>query len=175
MLSELLADYGETRISNFSNNRDELYWTSQSLNSVGSFYGIMEYNNVQNGMWRSMKNGKWYEMVKRPNGTTGSRNAVVKRAANFRKIGRGVFYINTAISIYSIVDAINDGDYNTAKKSGLDITMGALATFGGPIGLGLGTAYFVMDAFFFGNNGIPSSHIDPTIMPQDNTRLYPNF
>jgi hypothetical protein len=55
------------------------------------------------------------------------------------------------MSIADMYDAYLNGNPAGVAKGGLDFGMATLATFGGPPGLTLATAYFVVDAF----GGIP--------------------
>jgi len=57
-------------------------------------------------------------------------------------------------------------------KSGLDITMGAIATFGGPPGLIIGGGYFALDALgAFDRPIITTPYVQPDYAVPDNTRV----
>ena len=99
----------------------------------------------------------------------------MSRASAFKLASRGFFVVGTGISLYQGGDALLKGDNSRATKSGLDIGMGALATFGGPPGWIVGGGYFVFDAFGTFNRPIITT---PYMLPQpyavpDNTYVAP--
>ena len=62
-----------------------------------------------------------------------------------KAFGRGTFYGSALISGYLGVKNVYKRNYIDASKNALDIGMGAIATFGGPIGLTIGGVYFIVD------------------------------
>ena len=109
------------------------------------------------------------------NGWQGNQYVTTSELAAIGKIAsRGLFVVGTGISIYKGIDAAIQGNYTGVAKSGIDITMGAIATFGGPPGWIIGSVYFICDA-----TGVFSTpdHLAP-YMPknpcaQDNTYFPP--
>lgn len=146
--------------------RETLYWTGIGLGVAGTYPYLKERSYVKDGMWRSEKNGRWYNIGKRKNV---ARDQVLEKAGYFTGIGKKLFYVNAGISIIQGVEALQDNDTDAALKSGLDITMGAVSVFGGPVGFGIGMAYMLMDVFFFTPNNISSMKTDPLMFPNDNT------
>jgi hypothetical protein len=71
----------------------------------------------------------------------------MSRAGAFKLASRGFFYAGVLVSGYQGVSSIQYGDYAGAAKSGLDIGMAAIATFGNVPGLIIGGGYFLLDAF----------------------------
>ena len=74
---------------------------------------------------------------------------------------KGLFGAQALISTYQTYDAFrtnNANAWSVAGKAGLDITIGAISTFGGPVGWGVGAVYFIGDAAgWWGNWGQPTS------------------
>ncbi|MDN5203081.1 RHS repeat-associated core domain-containing protein [Fulvivirgaceae bacterium BMA10] len=72
--------------------------------------------------------------------------ASAQQASKIWKVaGRGTFFVGAGIGLYQGILAYRAGDKAGAFKAGVDITFGAIGTFGGPIGLGISTVYFVVD------------------------------
>ena len=134
-----------------------------------------EYSNVINGSWRGV-NGKWNSLDWGGNKWTGARANALSKAGYFKLASRGLFVIGTGISLYQGGDALLNGNYAGTFKSGLDISMGALATFGGPPGWIIGGGYFLLDAFgAFNRPMITTPSILPTYAVPDNTYVAPQF
>ncbi len=151
-------------------NKKTLEKVAFALNVTGTLAGIGEYSNVSNGMWLGA-NGKWYSTSWGGNQWTGARSNVMKTAGQFKLLGRGSFIFTTGISAYEGGIAISEGDYDSAAKSGLDITMAGIATFGGTPGLIIGGGYFVLDALgAFDESYVPRINI-PANFPGDNTNV----
>jgi hypothetical protein len=129
-----------------------------AANAGGAAAGVAEYSNARGGQWRG-SNGQWYKIdpatgKSRPfygNQYTGSRNQVLERAGAYKALGRTLFVASAAMSLADAFDAYQSGNPVGVGKAALDATMAGVATFGGPVGLGIGTTYFIVDAF----GGIP--------------------
>lgn len=124
---------------------DALYAIGIGLNAAGFVSSAGEYSNVINGNWRGI-NGKWNSLEWGGNQWTGARANALSKAGYFKIASRGFFVVGTGISLYQGGDALLNGNYAGAAKSGLDIGMGAFATFGGPPGWIIGGGYFLLDA-----------------------------
>lgn len=108
-----------------------------------------------NGHWRSvhtLKDGTrpWYALSPADgsnpyygNGSTGRRAVAQARASTYRAASRGVFLLSVLNSGYQAME----GNVSGAKAL-LDVGFSAIGTFGGPIGLGVGAAYFVGDTIW---------------------------
>ena len=89
-------------------------------------------------------------------------------------MSRGFFVVGTGISLYQGGNALLKGNYAVAAKSGLDIGMGALATFGGPPGWIIGGGYFLLDAIgAFNRPLITTPYIVPAYVVPDKTYVSP--
>lgn len=77
---------------------------------------------------------------------TGPRANALSKAGYFKLASKGLFVVGTGISLYQGGDALLNGNYEGAAKSGLDIGMGTFATFGGPPRWIIGGGYFGLDA-----------------------------
>lgn len=65
-----------------------------------------------------------------------------------RMVSKGVFVAQVGISFYRTRSAFisgNDNRWGVAGKATLDITMGAVAVWGGPVGWGVAGVYFIGD------------------------------
>lgn len=136
------SEVGGTNQGSSGGTSETLFMISGGLNSAGAVAGVGEYSNVANGYWIGA-NGRRYPLGWGGNQWTGTRSSVMSRAGAFRIVGRGFFVVGTGISLYQGGDALLQGNYGAAMKSGFDITMGAVATFGGPPGLAVGGFYFM--------------------------------
>jgi len=124
-----------------------------AANTGGTVAGIAEYSNVQGGQWRGA-NGRWYSVEAAPgrarpffgNQFTGSRAQVLERASGFKILGRTFFAASAAMSLVEGTEAAVSGNPAGVARAGLDAAMAGVATFGGPLGLTVGTTYFVLDA-----------------------------
>lgn len=75
-------------------------------------------------------------------------------------IGKSVFAAQTVISgvqVYNAWDSNNSNKWGVTAKAGLDVTFGAIALWGGPIGWAIGGVYFVGDIVgWWGDWGKPA-------------------
>ena len=55
--------------------------------------------------------------------------------------------MQAGISLYQMSENLEEGDYAGAAKNGLDIAIGAIGVWGGPVGAGIAAVYFIGDAF----------------------------
>jgi hypothetical protein len=153
---------------------ESLYIIGGSLNAAGFATGVGEYSNATNGMWKGA-NGKWYSTSWGGNQWTGARSKVMSKAGYFKVASRVFFYAGTLISGYQGFQAYQRGDYFGVAKSGLDITMGTIATFGGPPGLIIGGGYFLLDAFgTFDRTIMSTPYIQKMHAIPDNTYVAPS-
>lgn len=156
-------------------------------NSLAGFYTgyregrLVRYRSIFDNSpseWYA-KNKQWRPISKGANQYTGSKKATLKMAKGYRVAGRAFFVGGVVMSGYQAFDLLRQGDYYGVAKVGLDITMGAVATFGGPIGLGIGIVYFVFDAVgFFDRPTIrirELPHKDPSIFERDKTYVAPRI
>ena len=139
---------------------------------TGSIYtSVKQYSNVVNGQWQG-KNGIWKSLSWTGNQYNGSRSIAVENASAFNALGKKIFILSTGISIIQGGIALSNGDTGGAKKSGLDIIMSGVGTFGGPWGAGISGTYFFID------NARPNPHpaliFDPSICQPDNTHISTN-
>lgn len=152
---------------------NSLYMVSTGLNAASFAVSAGEYANVINGSWRGV-NGKWYSTSWQGNQWTGARSSAISKSGVFKLAGRGIFVVSTGISLYEGGDALLNGDYASAAKAGLDIGMGAFATFAGPPGWVIGGGYFLLDAFgAFERPYITTPYILPSYAVPDNTYVAP--
>ncbi len=158
----------------FFDENDYIRMAQLGLNTTGIYSGLNEYNRVVGDLWKSARTGKWYEINKRPNRFTGSRDQIVNGAKFYRRIGKGVFWLSTGLSFYSGVEAAIDGDYETAAKSGLDIAIGYLSMTG-PIGFGIGVCYFILNEMTNMQTHPNLYYVDPLIIQPDNTRFIQKY
>ncbi|MDD3141895.1 MAG: hypothetical protein PHX08_23430 [Lachnospiraceae bacterium] len=152
-----------------------LYTIGIILNGAGFVSSAGEYSNVINGEWIGI-NGKWNSLEWGGNQWTGARQIALSKAGYFKLASRVFFVIGTGISLYQGGDALLKGNYIGASKSGFDIGMGALATFGGPPGWVIGGGYFALDALgaFDSRPFIAAPPYNPSIYSvQDNTYVAP--
>ena len=89
-----------------------------------------------------------------------SRLRVLGKAASYSKyikgVGIAVGIISTTVSVANAVDYYYSGgeDYGVGGKASMDAVMTAVGIFGGPIGIAVSAAYFIVDASGgFGNFG----------------------
>jgi len=154
-----------------SGEGNTLYAVGMGINAARFIAGAGEYSNVINGSWRGA-NGKWYPTTWWGNQWTGTRSTVMSRAGAFKLASRGFFVVGTGISLFQGGDALLNGNYAEAAKSGLDIGMGAFATFGGPSGWIIGGGYFLLDAIgAFERPMITTPYVPPMYAIPDNTHV----
>lgn len=101
-----------------------------------------------NGWWLG-NNGKWVNVNSQPNGYTGPRNSVLRAAEQngraFRAVSRSLTVASVALEGQEMYRAISSGDGLAVLDSGDDLMMIAPTVLGGPVGLGLGLGYAVID------------------------------
>ncbi|WP_158975050.1 hypothetical protein [Cellulophaga sp. L1A9] len=89
----------------------------------------------------------------------GTRNAL-KRASKFKAVGKKMLWVSAAISFYEVTDVLVNDDsnkWNVTTKASIDITMGLIGFYGGPIGWLVSGTYFILDiSGAFGDWGKPS-------------------
>lgn len=109
---------------------------NNTLNACAIVAGVGQYSTVSSSgdMWRG-RNGNWNRMSWPGNQHTGARSVAVTQANSLRTLGRASFGLGTAVSGYQGFQAYQQGDTSGAVKSGADIVMGGVGTFGGPKGL----------------------------------------
>jgi len=152
-----------------------LYVTGMGLNVGGFLSSAGEYSNVINGSWKGI-NGKWNSIKWGGNGATGSRTIALGKARYFKAASKSFFAVGTGISLYQGYGAYKNGDYSGAAKSGLDVGMGAFATFGGPPGWIIGGGYFALDALgAFDLHYISTPNLPNMIEACDNTYVSPHI
>jgi len=153
-----------------------LYTIGMIINAAGFFSSAGEYSNVMNGSWRGL-NGKWNSLEWGGNKWTGARANALSKAGYFKIASRGFFFAGAFISGYQGYSAFQKGDYTGVTKSGLDIGMGAFATFGGPPGWIIGGGYFALDALgAFDSRPFINVPYNPSIYSvQDNTFVAPSI
>lgn len=110
----------------------------------GLTYGIAEYGIRYNGVRLASATsnflGNEFNAV----------GAVTKTANVLKGVGRGAFIIGSMISVGQGTYSLSQGNYSAASKSGLDVGMGAIGTYGGVPGFIVGGIYFGVDAFYPG-------------------------
>ncbi|MDD3321625.1 MAG: RHS repeat-associated core domain-containing protein [Paludibacter sp.] len=153
-----------------------LYTIGIILNGAGFVSSAGEYSNVINGEWIGI-NGKWNSLEWGGNQWTGARQIALSKAGYFNLASKGFFYAGAFISGYQGYSAFQKGDYLGAAKSGLDIGLGAFATFGGPPGWIIGGGYFALDALgAFDSRPFINVPYNPSIYSvQDNTYVAPSI
>lgn len=127
---------------------DGIQDTNNALNAMGNVASIFQYRYLSDDAtkWKG-KNGKWNSMSWGGNQHTGARSVFSTRGLAFRALSRTTFVLSTAVSMYQLYQAYQEGNTAAGIKAGVDIAMGIIGTFGGPIGAGVATAYFVVDYF----------------------------
>lgn len=144
---------GGISFDNFSNI------TGKIVNSTGVYCGYRQYDlyidaDWNNGVarWKG-KNDKWYmEKVEGKvdffgNQYTGARRDIISKATKYKKFGEGLFWIGTVISVAQAGIAFSEKDKIGIAKSGVDIVIGVIATYGGPPGWFVGGVYLFLDLF----------------------------
>ncbi len=160
------------------------YWEAPlyniSKNSVGvggMVAGALEIRHVGNlTPWRTgdaFKNAKgWYrnkeglyEKLSKQKGRGGggyqkSARRAAGKSGKWSKVGKKFFFVGVAFSGYQMGDAIINDDTNKGEvitKASLDIVIGAIGVWGGPIGWAVAGTYFILDVSgAFGDWGTPS-------------------
>jgi len=139
-----------------------------TLGAAGLYTSAKQYQYMIGKSWRGI-NGNWYTFTRGANQYTGARSTAVANYNKFDGYGKGLFYASTLISGYQGVVALKHGDMGAAGKSGLDIAMGVVGTYGGPWGAGASGLYYFID------NARPNPQsailFDPNIAKPDNTNI----
>lgn len=164
------AVWGTGRGSGNASGGGSDIWTpiNVALGAGGIYASGKQYLNVVNGEWRGA-NGLMNSLEWGGNKYTGARSIAIGKANYYEAIGKKLFFLSTAISAYQGVNALIDGDIRTAKKSGLDIFMGVVGVYGGPVGVGVSGLYFFIDNVR--TDPRPARMFDPNICRPDNTRV----
>lgn len=127
------------------------------VNTAGFYYGYKQYDlhidakwNDGVGKWKG-NNGVWYmEKVEGKRGFwgnqyTGSRKNIIAESEKYSKLGNKLFWIGTLISAVQGGIALADGNTANAVKAGVDIVVGIIATWGGPVGWTIGGISLFLD------------------------------
>jgi len=156
---------------NSTDNSSTIPMVQGGLFAAGITAGASELSFVANGMWKGA-NKKWYPTSWGGNQWAGARANALSRAGAFKMASRFTFGVSTLLSAYEGYNAWQVGDYGGVFKSGFDITMGGIATFGGPVGMVIGGGYFLLDAIGAFDRTIRYSPPSNTIYSPaiDNTR-----
>jgi len=158
-----------------SSGANTLYPIGMGLNAAGFVSSAGEYSNVINGSWSGV-NGKWNSLKWGGNQWTGARSTALSEAGYFKLVSRWTFVAGAVISGFQGYNAYQNGDYGGVNKSGLDIGMGAFATFGGPLGWIIGGGYFALDALgVFNRPVITTPYTLPPYAVPDNNYVAPRF
>ena len=105
-----------------------------------------EYSNFVNGRWVGLtQNGLRTYSMSWPGNQYVARSSALNNASAFRALGKVSFVATTGIGLYQGYGHYQEGNYSASAKSGLDIGMGALGTFGGPQGAVIAGGYFAVD------------------------------
>jgi len=151
---------------------NSLYTIGMGLNAAGYVSSAGEYSNVKKEVGEV--NGKWNSLEWGGNQWTGASTYALSKAGYFRLASKGFFVVGTGISLYQGGNALLNGNYAGAAKSGLDIGMGTFATFGGPPGWIIGGGYFLLDAIgAFDRPMITTPYTPPMYAVPDNTYVAP--
>ncbi len=155
--SMLLRESGIPTENNSSTVDNILNITGKAGTAAGFYTGYKQYDlyieakwNGGVGKWKG-KNGVWYmEKVdgKKPfwgNQFTGSRKDIIAESMKYSKIGYVLFGVGTTISIIQGAISFTKGNIGGAVKSVVDIAVGAIATWGGPVGWAIGGIYLILD------------------------------
>lgn len=86
-------------------------------------------------------------------GVGGVEAAYGKTMANYSRICRGISFVSAGVTTYSalteIKGVLQDGDhYERLIKPTIDIVMTGIGLWGGPIGVGISCAYFIVDLMY---------------------------
>lgn len=155
--SMLLRENGIPTENNSSLFDISLNVAGKASSAAGFYTGYRQYDlyieakwNGGVGKWKG-KNGVWYmEKVdgKKPffgNQYTGSRKDIIAESTKYSKMGRRLFVVGTIISGIQGIHSLHIGDTRGAIKSVIDIAVGVIATWGGPVGWAIGGIYLILD------------------------------
>jgi hypothetical protein len=145
-------------------------------NLAYSDYVFNSYHGTENNYNEAASN--WEESTQTGLGAFGMANGAKSEIINFaskadasinelgyvkavRVAGKGVFALQVGISGYQAYSAFKNNDPNAwgvASKAGLDVTMGAIGIWGGPVGWVVSATYFIGDvAGWWGDWGKPTN------------------
>jgi hypothetical protein len=140
-----------------------------NLNDLGGMNGQGSNDWAQNAQTFlgafDMAHGAKEELINYAAKSTPSINEL-KYVKAIKVASKGLFIAQAGISIYQAGNAFytkNDNKWGVAGKAGLDILIGAVSVWGGPVGWLVGGIYFIGDsAGWWGNWGqpAPSTRID---------------
>ena len=124
-----------------------------ALGTGGMLYGVGEHIITPGNQWLGL-NDKYDNTSWGGNQWTGGRSRAFKVSGYYKLAGRATFIGGFGFSFYEGVNHMNNVNYLGASKSGLDIGMGVLATYGGIPGLIIGGIYFAVDATIGWDNAV---------------------
>jgi hypothetical protein len=137
--SEYTVSTGQVSVTGNNSGTSSEFDMKSTLKNGNKALGIgaeiAELRLVSNGQWYSQSQGRWYNMNFYGNQYTERQAGVLSKAHYFKVFARGSFVVGTFIGGVTGYKAYKAGDYSGAAKSGVDIGMGAVSTFGGPYGL----------------------------------------
>ena len=142
-------------------------------NALGLGASARQYSLVFNNMWKG-RNG-WNSMGWWGNRYTGARSKVVAKAHGLKTIARSALFVSSFVTGIEMLYEINQGEYESAAKSGVDMVMGFVSVCGWP-GLVISGSYFVLDAMgVFSQPDIctPFREINYYYPQNDNTNIRP--
>ncbi|MGB7393587.1 MAG: hypothetical protein WA913_04255 [Pricia sp.] len=124
--------------------------TADALRNAEGWYrnkeGVLQNLNKQRGIGA----GGYQKSVRR----------AARNASKFRSVGKKFFYVGAAMSVVDGGLALHRNDYNKNEvltKAAVDIFIGAVGVWGGPIGWAISGTYFVLDVSgAFGDWGRPT-------------------
>ncbi|WP_282057127.1 hypothetical protein, partial [Maribacter luteus] len=160
---------------------DPMYNISKNSMGIGGMVsGVLEINQLVNlTPWRTgdaLKNANgWYRtkegLLRNLNKQRGGfatgvgghqkgANAAFKRSKIFNRIGKIAFGASVAYSVYGAAEALQSDDSNKHEvyaKATVDIVIGAIGVWGGPVGWVISGTYLILDiSGVFGDWGKPS-------------------
>ncbi len=139
---------------------------------AGVYTGVSEFSLVANGKWYSPALGRWVSLGYYGSMKLTLQSTITLQAKGFQLASKGFFYVNAIVSGVSGVSYAINGQWALVGKSGLDIGMAALATYGGPPGLIIGGTYFIIDNTI---GWTPLINSYESVMQQNREILGPNY
>ena len=106
-------------------------------------------------------NGKIYPSKWGGNQHTGGKNKAIAKAKGLAsKLGKGLFFTYAGVRAVDAVDKITtmraagdmEGVRSEAIDAGLDVIVGSIGVWGGPVGWGIAGVYWIADEFVFDGN-----------------------
>ncbi len=129
--------------SNILSKEDEdLEHLSKVITGLSGIKGLQEIALYNKKYWLDLKTGSYRSIKFFGNQYTGLQTTTRTFSKAAKIFGRTTFIIGGAINIWEISQAHN---LNQAVKPSLDLTMSAIATFGGTAGFAIGTAYYLLN------------------------------